>query len=54
MAQVTKGYAGRLPGRRSRAGRDPRAAGEELPGPGEGLDGTGKSEHEKVMSLSGI
>jgi hypothetical protein len=54
MAQVAQGYAGRLPGRRSRAGRDPRAAGEQFPGPGQGLDRTGMSKHEKVMSLSGI
>jgi len=54
MAQVAQGDPGRLPGSRSRAGRDPRAAGEQFPGPGQGLGGAGMSEYEKVMSLSGI
>jgi hypothetical protein len=54
MAQVAEGYAGRLPGGRSRAGRDPRAAGEQFPGPGQRLGGPGMGENEKVMGLSGI
>jgi hypothetical protein len=54
MAQVAQGYAGCLPGRRSRARRDPWAAGEEAPGPGQGLGGPGMGENEKVMGLSGI
>ena len=54
MAQVAQGYAGRLPGSRSRAGRDPRASGEEFPSLGQRLGGPGIGEQEKVMDLSGI